>query len=255
MARLEGKCAVITGATSGLGEACAIMFAKEGAQIVATGRKQEKGDALVARIAEAGGTAYFIAGDMRKKEDVQALHDFALDKMGKVDVLVNSAGVLVHKPFLEQNDEDFNLVMETNLRAYIWTMQSFIPDMEAIGGGSIINIASISAFWPELYSYFYGCTKASVANLSMNVACEFAKKGIRINTIEPGPVLTAMTPAEVAAHPEDFAAGICPLGRIGVPDDIAYAATYLASDESSWVTAAELVIDGGVHISNVALDA
>ena len=255
MARLEGKYAVITGATSGLGEACALMFAKEGAQVVATGRNQEKGEALVAKITEAGGTAYFIACDMRKKEDVQALHDFAMEKMGKVNVLLNSAGVLVHKPFLEQNDDDFNFIMETNLRAYIWTMQAFIPEMEALGQGSIINIASISAFWPELNSYFYGCSKAAVANLSMNVACEYAKKGIRINTIEPGPVLTNMTPAEVAAHPEDFAAGICPLGRIGVPEDIAYAATYFASDESSWVTASALAIDGGVHISNVALDA
>ena len=143
MARLEGKCAVITGATSGLGEASAIMFAKEGAKVVCTGRNQEKGDALVAKITEAGGEAYFIAGDMRKKEDVARLHDFALEKMGKVNVLLNSAGVLVHKPFLEQNDEDFNFVMETNLRAYIWTMQAFIPDMEAIGGGSIINAENV----------------------------------------------------------------------------------------------------------------
>lgn len=255
MARLEGKCAVITGATSGLGEACAKMFAKEGAKVVCTGRNQEKGDAVVKAIVDAGGEAYFIACDMRVKDDVAKLHDFALEKLGKVDVLLNSAGVLVHKPFLEQNDDDFNFVMETNLRAYIWTMQAFIPDMEAAGAGSIINIASISAFWPELNSYFYGCSKAAVANLSMNVACEYAKKGIRINTIEPGPVLTAMTPKEVAAHPEDFAAGICPLGRIGVPDDIAYAATYFASDESAWVTASTLAIDGGVHISNVALDA
>ena len=112
MARLEGKCAVITGATSGLGEATAIMFAKEGARVVCTGRNQEKGDALIEKITAAGGEAYFIAGDMRKKEDVVALHDFALEKLGKVNVLMNSAGVLVHKPFLEQNDDDFNLVTE-----------------------------------------------------------------------------------------------------------------------------------------------
>lgn len=253
MARLEGKCAVVTGATSGIGEATAVMFAEEGAKIVCTGRNKEKGDALVTKIKEAGGEGYFIACDMRNKDDVARLHNFAMEKMGKVDVLMNCAGVLVHKPFLEQTDDDFDYVMQTNLRAYVWTMQAFIPEMEAIGGGSIVNVASISSFWPELNAYFYGCSKAAVANLSMNVAAEYARKGIRINTIEPGPILTGMTPAEVAEHPDEFAAGICPLGRIGVPDDIAYAATYLASDESQWVTAAELAIDGGVHISNVAL--
>ena len=255
MGRLDNKKAVITGGTSGIGEATAIMFAKEGAEVVLTGRNEEKGNAIAQQIVDAGGKGYFFAADLTEKENIGKLYDFAVEKMGSVNVLMNNAGVLVHKPFLEQNDDDFNFVMETNLRAYIWTMQAFIPDMEAAGAGSIINIASISAFWPELNSYFYGCSKAAVANLSMNVACEYAKKGIRINTIEPGPVLTAMTPAEVAAHPEDFAAGICPLGRIGVPDDIAYAATYFASDESAWVTASTLAIDGGVHISNVALDA
>lgn len=253
MARLEGKCAVITGATSGIGEATAIMFVKEGAKVVCTGRNQEKGEAIVAKITEAGGEGYFIACDMRNKNDVSRLHDFAMEKLGKVDVLMNCAGVLVHKPFLEQTDEDFDFVMQTNLRAYVWTMQAFLPEMEAMGSGSIINVASISAFWPELNAYFYGCSKAAVANLSMNVAAEYAKKGIRINTIEPGPILTGMTPKEVAEHPDEFAAGICPLGRIGVPDDIAYAATYFASDESQWVTASELAIDGGVHICNVAL--
>jgi len=253
MARLEGKKAVVTGGTSGIGKATAIMFAKEGAEVVVTGRNQEKGEAVVAEITAAGGKAWFIAGDMRKKEDAEALHAFAIEKMGTVNVLMNSAGVLCQKPFLDLNDEDYDFIMETNLRGYIWNMQNFIPDMVEAGGGSIINIASVSSVWPELNSYFYGASKAAVSNLSMNVAKEFAPKGVRINVIMPGPVETGMTPKEILEDPAAYKALIekfCPLGRFGQPDDIAYAATYLASDESSWMTAASLAVDGGVCISN-----
>ncbi|MBR3258503.1 MAG: SDR family oxidoreductase [Eggerthellaceae bacterium] len=251
MGRLEGKKAVVTGATSGIGRATAIMFAKEGATLVCTGRNQAKGDALIKEITEAGGKACFIAADLSTKAGCDELFAFAKEQFGDADVLMNCAGVLVHKPFLEQNDDDFEYVMNTNLRAYIWNMQNFIPGMVELGGGSIINVASISAFVPELNSYFYGCTKASVANLSMNVAKEYAPKHVRINVIEPGPVTTGMTPAEVLKSPElqkFMTENIAILGRLGEPDDIAYLATYLASDESSWVTGAAVVIDGGVHL-------
>lgn len=253
MARLEDKKAVVTGATSGIGKATAIMFAKEGAEVVITGRNQEKGEAIVAEIEAAGGKAYFIACDMRKKEDAQKLHDFALEKLGTVNVLMNSAGVLCQKPFLDLTDDDYDFIMETNLRGYVWNMQNFIPDMVEAGGGSIINIASVSSVWPELNSYFYGCSKAAVSNLSMNVAKEFAPKGVRINVIMPGPVETGMTPKEILEDPAAYKALVekfCPLGRFGQPVDIAYAATYFASDESSWVTAASIAVDGGVCISN-----
>ena len=253
MARLEGKKAVVTGATSGIGKATAIMFAKEGAEVVITGRSQEKGEAVVAEIEAAGGKAWFISCDMRKKEDAEALHAFALEKMGGCNVLMNSAGVLCQKPFLDLTDEDYDYIMETNLRGYIWNMQNFIPDMVEAGGGSIINIASVSSVWPELNSYFYGASKAAVSNISMNVAKEFAPKGVRINVIMPGPVETGMTPKEILDDPVAYKALVekfCPLGRFGQPDDIAYAATYLASDESSWMTAASLAVDGGVCISN-----
>ena len=190
---------------------------------------------------------------MRKKEDAEALHAFAIEKMGGVNVLMNSAGVLCQKPFLDLTDDDYDYIMETNLRGYIWNMQNFIPDMVEAGGGSIINIASVSSVWPELNSYFYGASKAAVSNLSMNVAKEFAPKGVRINVIMPGPVETGMTPPEILNDPVAYKALVerfCPLGRFGQPDDIAYAATYLASDESSWMTAASLAVDGGVCISN-----
>ena len=147
MGRLENKKAVITGGTSGIGEATAVMFAKEGAEVVITGRNAEKGEAIVKKITDAGGKAWFFQADITQKENMQKLYDFAVEKMGAVNVLMNNAGVLVHKPFLEQNDDDLNLIFSTNFRPYIWGMQQFIPGMVEQGGGSIINVASISSFW------------------------------------------------------------------------------------------------------------
>ena len=229
------------------------MYAKEGADIVAVGRNEEKGREVVDKITAMGREAIFVRCDLRKKEDICALKKSAMDKFQRVDVLFNAAGVLVHKPFLEQNDEDFNLIMETNYRAYVWMMQTFIPEMEKAGKGSVINVASISSIWPELNSYFYGAMKAAVTNISRNVAKEYARKGIRINCILPGPINTNMTPADVKNNKEvqqEMINSVCMLGRLGEPDDIAYAAVYLGSDESSFVTATEMVVDGGVCISN-----
>lgn len=253
MGRLDNKKAVITGGTSGIGEATAIMFAKEGAEVVFTGRNAEKGEAIAKRIADAGGTAWFFQADLTQKENIKKLFDFAVEKMGSVNVLMNNAGVLVHAPFLEQTDDDMMKIFSTNFRPYVWNMQQYIPHMVEQGGGAIINVASISSFWPETEAEYYGAFKAAVSNLTMNVAKEFAKKHIRINGILPGPVTTGLTPDYVLNSPEvqkEMAENVSILGRLGVPDDIAYGAVYLASDESSWMTAHELVIDGGVHISN-----
>lgn len=253
MGRLENKIAVITGATSGIGEAVALMYVKEGARVVVTGRNQAKGDALMAKIKELGGEGIFVACDLRKKDSIEKLKNAAYAKFDHVDILFNSAGVLVHKPFLEQNDEDFDLILETNYRAYVWTMQAFLPEMEKAGKGNIINVASISSIWPELNAYFYGAMKAAVTNISRNIAKEFARKGIRINCILPGPINTNMTPDNIKNSKEAQQAmidSVCMLGRLGEPDDIAYGAVYLGSDESSFVTGTNLVIDGGVCISN-----
>lgn len=253
MGRLDGKTAVVTGATSGIGHAVAKMFAAEGAQVVATGRNAEKGQALVDEIRKAGGEAVFTACDLRKKESIEQLKKAALDAYGKVDVLFNCAGVLVHKPYLEQTDEDLQLVFETNFRAYSWTMQAFLPVMVEQGKGNIINVASISAKWPEVNAYYYGAMKSAVATMSMNIAKEFARKGIRVNCILPGPINTNMTPENIKTDKkaqQQMIDTVCMVGRLGEPDDIAYGAVYLASDESSFVTGTNLTIDGGVCISN-----
>ncbi|MCR5846442.1 MAG: SDR family oxidoreductase [bacterium] len=252
MGRLDNKTAVVTGATSGIGEASAIMFAKEGATVVCTGRNRERGAAVVKKIEDAGGKAYFFPADLTIKEELLALHDFALKTLGHIDILMNNSGVLVHKPYLEHTDEDLDLIFKTNFRSYTWNMQAYIPDMIANGGGSIINVASISSVWPEVNAYYYGAMKAAISNLSKNVAKEFARQKVRVNCILPGPILTGMTPEEAATEEGQKAMvdSVCLLGRLGVPDDIAYGAVYLASDESAMMTGEALTIDCALCISN-----
>ncbi len=253
MDRLKGKIAIVTGATSGIGEAVSIMFANEGAKVVAVGRNESKGNEVVSKIVDNGGEAIFQRCDLRNVDEIETIKDAALKKFGRVDILINAAGVLVHKPFLDQTMEDLNLIFETNFRPYVVLMQSVIPTMVEQGKGAIVNIASISAIWPELNSYFYGAMKAGVTNLSRNVAKEFSRKGIRINCILPGPINTNMTPDFIKNDEQAKQALIEEVGmlnRLGEPEDIAHAAIYLASDEASFVTGVNLTVDGGVCISN-----
>jgi len=253
MGRLDNKIAVVTGATSGIGEAVALMYAKEGAKVAAVGRNESKGNEVVKKIAGSGGKAIFIKCNLRNISEIPKIKDETVKKFGRIDILFNAAGVLVHKPFLEQNMDDLNLIFETNFRAYVLTMQTIIPVMVKQGKGTIINVASISSVWPEVNSYFYGAMKAGITNLSRNVAKEFSRKGVRINCILPGPINTNMTPDFIKNSKEAQQALIDEvgmLGRLGEPEDIAYAAVYLGSDESSFVTGINLIVDGGVCISN-----
>jgi NAD(P)-dependent dehydrogenase (short-subunit alcohol dehydrogenase family) len=253
MGRLDNKIAVVTGATSGIGEAVALMYAKEGAKVAAVGRNESKGNEVVKKISGSGGEAIFIKCNLRNISEIPKIKEVTIKKFGRIDILFNAAGVLVHKPFMEQNMDDLNLIFETNFRAYVLTMQTIIPVMVEQGKGTIINVASISSVWPEVNSYFYGAMKAGITNLSRNVAKEFSRKGVRINCILPGPINTNMTPDFIKNSKEAQQALIDEvgmLGRLGEPEDIAYAAVYLGSDESSFVTGINLIVDGGVCISN-----
>lgn len=251
MGRLDGKVAVVTGAGNGIGRATAIRFAQEGARVVITTRRQDHGEETIAAIQAAGGEGFFVQANVRDKAEIQAVVSKAPELYGKLDVLVNCAGVLVWKPFLEQDEEDYALISETNFRSQIYTMQKAIPFMQKNGQGSIINVASVSAKKPELNSYFYGAFKAATANLTMNVAKEFAPQKIRVNCVAPGPVNTGMTPGE-SKEPEQvkwMEENIAIIGRLGEPDDIANMNLFLASDEASWITGEMFVVDGGTCIS------
>lgn len=248
MGRLEGKIAVVTGAGSGIGRATAIMFAKEGAKVVCANRKEADGNETVAAIKAAGGEGIYVQTDVRKKEDIKNLLKVTLDTYGNVTTLFNNAGVLVHKPYLEHDDEDLTRLFETNFRGYYWTMQEFMPALIKHGHSSIINVASISVMKPETDAYLYGAFKAAINKMTRDMIREFSPQGVRLNVICPGPVQTNLTPEEIRNNPEAQAKvcrDVCPVGRLGEPDDIAYGAVWLASDEADWVTGSTIVIDGG----------
>lgn len=248
MDRMKGKIAVVTGAGSGIGQATSKMFAKEGAEVVCADFNAEAGHKTVADIKAFGGEAIFVETNLCVKDDVKNLLNKAIQAYGDVNTLVNAAGVLVHKPFLEHTDEDFEKINNTNFRAYVWTMQEFLPTLIKNGKSSIVNIASISVMKPESNAYAYGAYKAAVDIMTRNMIREFSCQGVRLNVICPGPVNTNMTPENVKNSPEiqrHMVETVCPVGRLGEPDDIAYCATYLASDEAAWVTGSTFVVDGG----------
>ena len=248
MGRMEGKIAVVTGTGSGIGRAVAIMFAKEGAKVVCANRNEDDGNETLRMIKECGGEGIYVRTDVRDKSDIKNLLARTLEAYGDVTTLFNNAGVLVHAPFMEHTDDDLLKVFETNFRGYYWTMQEFLPALIKNGHASITNVASISVMKPESDAYLYGAMKAGINKMTRDMIREFSPQGVRLNVICPGPVQTNLTPEWVRNNPEvqaEICKAVCPVGRLGEPNDIAYAAVWLASDEADWVTGSTIVIDGG----------
>ncbi|MCL1827944.1 MAG: SDR family oxidoreductase [Oscillospiraceae bacterium] len=248
MGRMEGKIAVVTGAGSGIGRAAAVMFAKEGAKVVCANRTVSDGETTLQMIRDEGGDGVYIPTDIMKKADIKRLLDETLITYGKVTTLFNCAGILVHGPFLEHTEEDIAKVYETNFLGYFRMMQTFLPELVRHGHSSITNVASISVMKPETNAYIYGAMKAAVNKMTRDLTREYTPLGVRLNVICPGPVQTNLTPKHVRESKEiqqEIIRAVCPVGRLGVPDDIAYAAVWLASDEADWVTGSTIVIDGG----------
>ena len=248
--RLEGKVALITGGGSGIGRASALRFAAEGASIVASDLSEASAVETVAAIREAGGEATAVAGDVVSSDDAKAMVQAAVDAYGKLDVLVNSAGVSGRVEGVS-HEEVWDKVMDVNLKGTYLVSWHAVPEMEAAGGGSIINLASIMALvgYPVgMGGGFnpYNASKGGVLQFTRNLAIDLARKNIRVNCICPGYVETNMT-RRLTENPESYEAlkGRHPMGRLGQPDDIANAALFLASDEAAFVTGAPLIVDGG----------
>ena len=251
--RLEGKVALITGAGSGIGRATANRFAAEGASIVASDIIEVAAVETVAAIRESGGEATAIGGDVVSGDDAKAMVQAAVAAYGKLDVLVNSAGVSgkVALPEGASHEDIWDKVMDVNLKGTYLVSWHAVPEMEAAGGGSIINLASIMALvgYPVgMGGGFnpYNASKGGVLQFTRNLAIDLARKSIRVNCICPGYVETNMT-RPLTDNPEAYEAlkERHPMGRLGQPDDIANAALFLASDESAFVTGAPLIVDGG----------
>src|SRR5271165_4627763 len=236
---LQGKTALITGSTSGIGRAVAERFASEGAEVIISGRDDARGREVVEAVEAAGGKARFIAADLASFDDVRRLAEATSD----VDVLVNNAGVARGGPTEQTTEEAFDVTFDVNVKAPFFLTAAIAPRMAAKGGGSIINISTMAATIGMNGLAAYGASKAALESLTEAWTAEYAAQGVRINTVAPGPT---RTPAAAAVGERfDAFASSTPAGRGATPDEIANAITFLASEQASYIYGAILPADGG----------
>jgi len=245
--RLAGKVALISGGARGMGAAEAKMFAREGAQVVIGDVLEAEGRAVEAEVAAKGGKAAFVRLDVTRETDWQAAIALAEQRFGKLNVLVNNAGISATGRVEDTPLEAWQRVMEVNATGVFLGSKAAIPAMRRAGGGSIVNISSqLGLVGTDITSPMYPASKGAVRLLTKVTAIQYAKEGIRANSVHPGPIVTPMTEKR-RADPATYQLMLSriPLGRYGEPEEVAYAVLYLASDESAFVTGSELVIDGG----------
>jgi NAD(P)-dependent dehydrogenase (short-subunit alcohol dehydrogenase family) len=249
MGRLDGKVALISGAGEGMGAAAARLFAREGAKVGVFDLDPERGGAVVREISAEGGIALPLSGDVSSAPDVQAAVQQLVDQFGDLHVLYNNAGVWLPDdgPVTTVSDDAWDRTFEINVKGVLYGCRYGIPAMIRSGGGSIINTASNVATRPEPGYDAYVASKGAVVSLTRSIAQYFAPEGIRANALVPGTIETAMTREMLQSNDayRDHTVRTHPLGRIGQPSDVASAALYLASDESSWVTGSLQWVDGG----------
>ena len=248
--KLDGKVAVITGGASGMGAATARLFVEEGARVVIGDIQDEKGEAVAA---ELGASGAYTHADVSAGEDLQSLMRSAIDRFGGLDVLFNNAGVaLAEGEIIDCTEELFDRILATNLKSVWLGMKYALPAMVEAGGGSIVSTASIAGLRALRHEAAYGASKAGIIQLTRVCAIDYAERGIRANCICPGGILTPLiydNPGRGGRRdPEELAtqlADLQPIPRAGQPTDIAQAALWLASDDSSFVTGQAIVVDGG----------
>ncbi len=244
--RLKDKVCVITGAAQGIGEACALRFAREGAKVVVSDVQTAKGEAVALKIREQGGEAFYFACDVSAKSDCDDLIAAAVAAYGRVDVHLSNAALLIAKDFLDLTEEDWNKTLAVNLTGFFFAGQSAAAQMVKQGSGTIINMSSINAVVAIPTATPYTVCKGGVLQLTKSMALALAPHGIRVNAVGPGTIATEMGKT-MMANPEAKKRVLSrtPLGRPGEPDEIASVCVFLASDDASYITGETIYCDGG----------
>ena len=246
-ADLKHKVAIVTGGTSGIGRETALLFAEAGAKVVVAGRRDTEGKEVVDEIRKGGGDAIFVKTDVCKAGDIQALVQKTVEKYGRLDTAFNNAGVEGNwTPLVDMAEEDWDRVIDTNLKGVWLCLKYEIPQMLKNGGGTIVNMASVAGLMGTPGAAHYGASKHGVNSLTRTAALEYAQKKIRVNAVCPAVIETPMGDRlfgspEVRPH----AIAMHPIGRFGTPREIAEAVLWLASEKSSFMTGHYIVLDGG----------
>jgi NAD(P)-dependent dehydrogenase (short-subunit alcohol dehydrogenase family) len=252
MGGLEGKVAVITGAGSGIGRACAVAFGAAGAAVIANDLVPDGLDATLAEVEAAGGAAVSAVGDVRSVADVRGLVELASSKFGGLDVMVANAAVSIYTNLEEQDEETIDVVLDTDLKGALLCAQASIPAMRERGGGSIVFLSSVQGYVTLPGCVPYAATKAGLVAAARALAVEVGADGIRVNAVAPGTIDTPMLQRDLGGMNREEAASFLDrvrranaLGRIGEPREIADVVVFLASDAASYVTGTSIVVDGG----------
>jgi NAD(P)-dependent dehydrogenase (short-subunit alcohol dehydrogenase family) len=248
MATFSGKVVLVTGGTSGIGAAAAVAFAKEGAKVVLSGRREKEGLAVVELIKKGGGEGHFVKADVAVEADVRKLVEATLARYGRLDVAFNNAGVEWMGNLTDATEADYRRLFDVNVWGVLAAMKYEIPAMLKTGGGSIINTSSIAGHVGMAGASVYIATKHAVEGLTKTAALEFAKQGVRVNAIAPAAVATEMVDRFVGGEHSEQGKGLAamhPVGRMGRPEEVAAAVLYLASDAAKFTTGVSLPVDGG----------
>jgi NAD(P)-dependent dehydrogenase (short-subunit alcohol dehydrogenase family) len=246
----SGPTAIVTGASRGIGTAVAERLARDGAEVLLVGRTPELLEQNAGKIAAAGGSAWFLTGDVRSADDVNAIVDQAMERWGRIDMLVNNAGVIEDTAsFLDISEEMWDLVLDTNLKGYFLMGQRVAREMAAAGSGAIVNMASIDGLGADGPYTAYPASKSGIFGLNRTMAVELAASGVRVNAVSPGFVDTemmqqSMSPEMMRYLRESFER--VPMGRMVRVEEVAACCAFLLSDEASGITGQNLVVDCGV---------